>query len=352
LRQVVIVRHGAPDVLQTRELADPLPGNGEIRIAVRAAGVNFADVMARIGVYPDAPKPPVVVGYEVSGVVDAVGPVSSERAPGRESGTAGGITRRVGDRVVALTRFGGYADRVVVPQEFAFPIPDTLDFVDAAAIPVNYLTALIALYRMANVTAGETVLIHGAGGGVGIAATQLARLRGARIIGTASATKHDAIRGQGVEHALDYRTANVSADVRRLTNRRGADVVLDPIGGRSFRDSYRMLAPLGRLVMYGASSIAPGERRSIWRAAITILQMPRFAPLSLMNGNRGVFGLNLGHLWDERRQLADAMMFVLAEVAAGRLRPVVARTFPLERAADAHRFIQSRSNIGKVVLIT
>jgi NADPH:quinone reductase-like Zn-dependent oxidoreductase len=338
LRQVVIVRHGAPDVLQARELPDPLPGDGEIRIAVRAAGINFADVMARIGVYPDAPKPPVVVGYEVSGVVDAVGSDVS--------------TRRVGDRVVALTRFGGYADRVVVPEDFVFAIPDTLDFVDAAAIPVNYLTALIALYRMANVMAGDTVLIHGAGGGVGIAATQLARLRGARIIGTASASKHDVIRELGVEHAIDYRTANVLADVRRLTSGRGVDVVLDPIGGRSFTDSYRMLAPLGRLVMYGVSSIAPGERRNIWRALTTILQMPRFKPLSLMDRNRGVFGLNLGHLWDERRRLTDAMMFVLSEVAAGHLRPVVARTFPLDRAADAHRFIQSRSNIGKVLLTT
>jgi len=126
--------------------------------------------------------------------------------------------------------------------------------------------------------------------------------------------------------------------------------VLDPIGGRSFADSYGMLAPLGRLVMYGASSIAPGERRSLWRALTTILQMPRFTPLSLMNRNRGVFGLNVGHLWDERRQLADAITFLLGEVAAGRLRPVVARTFPLERAADAHRFMQSRSNIGKVIL--
>ncbi len=338
MRQVVIVRHGEPDVLQTRELPDPVPGAGEIRIAVRAAGVNFADVMARLGLYPDAPRPPVVVGYEVSGVVDAVGP--------------GVTTHRVGDRVVALTRFGGYADRVVVPEDFAFPIPHTLDFVDAAAIPVNYLTALIALYRMANLTAGETVLIHSAGGGVGIAATQLARLRGARIIGTASATKHDAIREHGVEHAIDYRTADVPAEVRRVTNGRGVDVVLDPIGGRSFADSYRMLAPLGRLVMYGVSSLTSGERRSIWRALATLLQMPRFKPLSLMNSNRGVFGLNLGHLRDERRQLADAIALVLREVAAGRLRPVVARAFPLERAADAHRFIQSRSNIGKVVLIT
>jgi NADPH:quinone reductase-like Zn-dependent oxidoreductase len=348
LRQVLITRHGAPDVLVARESPDPVPAAGEIRIKVYAAGVNFADILARLGLYPDAPKPPTVVGYEVSGVVDAVGPVASERAADRESNRA---PPRLGDRVVALTRFGGYADRVVVPEEFAFAIPDTLDATDAAAIPVNYLTAFIALDRMANLAAGETVLIHGAGGGVGLAATQLARLRGARIIGTASTSKHDVIRQHGVEHAIDYRTADVVAEVRRLTNGRGVDAVLDPIGGRSFADSYRILAPLGRLVMFGVSSIAPGERRSVWRALTTIVRMPRFSPLSLMNSNRGVFGLNLGHLWDERRRLADAMTQLVGDVAAGRLQPVVARTFPLDRAADAHRYMQSRSNIGKVLLI-
>ena len=336
MREVVIVRHGAPEVLEMRDAPDPVPGDGDVRIAVRAAGVNFADVLARLGLYPDAPKPPVVVGYEVSGVIDAIG--------------SGVTTHREGDRVVALTRFGGYADRVVVPATFVFPMPDGLDDAAAAAIPVNYLTALIALHRMANVTAGETVLIHGAGGGVGIAATQLARLRGATIIGTASSGKHDAIRQQGVDHAIDYRQADVTAEVRRLTDGRGVDVVLDPIGGRSFTESYRLLAPLGRLVMYGVSSMAPGERRSLLQVLRTIMRMPTFKPLSLMNSNRGVFGLNLGHLWSERRQLADAMTLLLREVGAGRLRPVVARTFPLDRAADAHRFIQSRSNIGKVVL--
>ena len=129
-----------------------------------------------------------------------------------------------------------------------------------------------------------------------------------------------------MQHAIDYRTADVSAEVFRLTNGRGVDVVLDPIGGRSFATSYRLLAPLGRLVVYGVSSIAPGERRSVWRAATTLLRMPRFKPLSLMNRNRGVFGLNLGHLWDERRQLAKSMRYLLDEVGAGRLRPVVART--------------------------
>jgi NADPH:quinone reductase-like Zn-dependent oxidoreductase len=338
MRQVVILRHGAPDVLQLREVPDLTPADGEIRIAVRAAGVNFADVLARLGLYPDAPKPPVVVGYEVAGIVDAVGP-----------GVAG---HRKGDHVLALTRFGGYADQVVVPSGFAFAIPDWMNDADAAAIPVNYLTAFLALYRMANIAAGETVLIHGAGGGVGIAATQLARLRGATIIGTASVAKHDAIRRQGVHHAIDYRKANVVAEVRRLTHDRGVDVVLDPIGGSSFADSYRLLAPLGRLVMFGVSSIASGERRSLWRALSTIMRMPTFKPLSLMNRNRGVFGLNLGHLWDQQHQLAEAMSLLLREVTTGRLRPVVARTFPLEHAADAHRFMHLRANIGKVVLVT
>ena len=337
MRQIVIPRYGPPDVFELREAPDPVPRGDEVRVAVRAAGVNFADVMARIGLYPDAPKPPLVVGYEVSGIVDAVGQ---------------GVTRvREGDRVVALARFGGYATNVLVPESFAFPLRANVSDPEAAALPVNYLTALIALYRLANIAEGETVLVLGAGGGVGIAATQLAKLRGATIIGTASPAKHDALRRLGVDHLLD-RGADIAAEVRGITSGRGVDVVLDPIGGKSFATSYRVLAPLGRLVIYGVSTIAPGERRSWWHAVKTMLQMPKFQPLSLMNKNRGVFGLNLAHLWDERQKLGEAMQILIHELEAGRIRPVVAKTFPLEHAADAHRFIQSRSNIGKVVLTT
>jgi len=337
MRQVVIRRHGAPDVLELREAPNPAPGEGEIRIAVAAAGVNFADVMARLGLYPDAPKPPLVVGYEVAGIVDAVGR---------------GVTRvREGDRVIALTRFGGYATSVVVPAAFAFAIRAAMSDAEAAALPVNYLTALTALYRMANVTAGETVLIHGAGGGVGIAAIQLARLRRAVLIGTASIAKHDALRTFGVDHVIDRQAGDLAAEVRRITHDRGVDVILDPIGGKSFKTSYGLLAPLGRLVLYGVSAVATGERRSWWRAARAVLQMPRFKPMSLMSHNRGVFGLNLAHLWDEHRHLESGMQQLLLEVEGGRLQPIVSRTFPLERAADAHRFMQSRANVGKVVLI-
>ena len=337
MRQAVIVRHGAPDVFEMRESADPAPGPGEIRIRVRAAGINFADVLARLGLYPDAPKPPVVVGYEVAGHVDGIG----REVTGFSDG----------DRVVALTRFGGYSDTVVVPAGQVFHFPDQLSDSEAAAVPVTYLTAALALYRMAALAPGETVLVHNAGGGVGIAATQLARLRRATVIGTASAVKHHALRSFGVEHAIDYRTASVEAEVKRFTRGRGVDVILDPLGGASFGASYRMLAPLGRLIMLGISSMS-GEKRSAWRVLRSWWAMKPFDPLSLINRNRGVFGLNVGHLWDERRQLQPLMDFLMTELSAGRLEPIVARTFPLEKAGDAHRFIQNRSNIGKVVLTT
>ena len=337
MRQAVIPRYGDADVFEVRERPDPEPGDGEVRIRVRAAGINFADILARIGIYPEAPKPPMVVGYEVAGVIDAVG--------------RGVTTVHPGDRVVALTRFGGYADVVSVPGAQVYRFPDRLSDAEAAAVPVTYLTAVLALYKVAALSSGETVLIHNAGGGVGIAATQLARLKRATVIGTASAAKHDALRSFGVDHPIDYRHANVPNEVKRITRGRGADVILDPIGGASFGASYRMLAPLGRLVMIGMSSMA-GDRPSRWRAFKAWWAMKPFDPLSLINRNRGVFGLNLGHLWDERARVQPFMDLIFSELEAGRLTPVVARTFSLEQAADAHRYIQSRANIGKVVLTT
>ena len=338
MRQAVITRHGPPDVFEIREGPDPMPAAGELRIRVRAVGINFADILSRLGLYPDAPKPPMVVGYEVAGQIDAIG------------SDVTGFSE--GERIVALTRFGGYSDVVAAPAVQCFHFPDRLSDAEAAAVPVNYLTAAIALYRMAALAPNETVLVHNAGGGVGIAATQLARLRRAKVIGTASAMKHDALRSFGVDHAIDYRHANVADEVKKITRGRGVDVVLDPIGGRSFTDSYRLLAPLGRLIIFGLSAAAAGERRSWFRALRAWASTPRFDPLSMINRNRGVFGLHIGHLWEERGQLAPMMDMLMTELRAERLRPVVAKTFPLDRVADAHRFIQSRANIGKVVLTT
>jgi NADPH:quinone reductase-like Zn-dependent oxidoreductase len=293
--------------------------------------------LARLGLYPDAPRLPFVVGYEVAGIVDAVGD---------------GVSRqREGDRVLALTRFGGYSTSIVVPAAHALPIPPRLSDGEAAAIPVNYLTAFASMYKLGNIEAGETALVHSAGGGVGIAAIQLAHLRQAAVIGTASTRKHEALRSMGVERVIDPSATGVPAEVLKITGGRGVDVILDPIGGRHLRESYKLLAPLGRLVTFGAASVA-GERRNWLRLARVLLEMPTFRPMSLINSNRGVLGLNLGRLWSEERRVGAMMTEILEHMERGRLTPVIAKFFPLEDAAGGHRYLQSRSNIGKVVLTT
>jgi NADPH:quinone reductase-like Zn-dependent oxidoreductase len=336
VREIVMTRHGTPDVFEEVQRPAPEPGPGEVRIRVKAAGVNFADVLARLGLHADAPPMPWVPGYEVSGYVDALGP--------------GPTRHEIGRHVLALTRGGGYADAVVVPGDVVFNAPPNLSHNEAAAIPMSYLAAAIALYRMANLKAGETVLIHNAGGGFGVAALQLARLRRATVIGTSSPGKHNALRSLGVDHLLDYRAGDVEAAVMELTRGRGVDVVLDPIGGESLGYSYRMLAPLGRLVAYGLQQAVGGEHRNPLRALAALWNTPRFDPLKMISHNRGVFGLDITHLWTERRFLHATMEALLTDFGAGRLKAVVARAFPLARAADAHHFLQDRANVGKVVL--
>jgi NADPH:quinone reductase-like Zn-dependent oxidoreductase len=320
-----------------REIPDPHAGAGEVRIRVAASGVNFADVMARMGLYPDAPKLPCVVGYEVAGTVDEVG--------------AGVRGIAVGDKVIAPTRFKGYADLVVVPEAHVVALPDGMGFAEGAAIPVNYLTAILMLEVLGNVRRGDRVLIHGAGGGVGLAAVQLCTIYGAEIIGTASASKHAALRAAGVAHTIDYRTQDFVAETKRVTGGRGADVIIDPIGGENLRKSYRALAPLGRLVAFGVSSMAPATSRRILPALWQLARMPRFGFVRLMNDNHGVLGFNLGHLWDEMERLRRYLLTVLDYARAGRIRPTVAKTFPLTEAAAAHAFMQARENVGKVVLV-
>lgn len=336
MRQVWIARRGGPEVLEVREAPDPEPKSGEVRIRVRASGVNFADIMARLGQYPDAPPIPCVVGYEVAGVVDAAG--------------AGVQGLAEGDRVVSLTRFGGYGDTVVVPAAFARKLPDCLSFEAAAAIPVNYATAWIMLVRCGNVQAGDTVLVHSAGGGVGQAALQICRWRGAEVIGTASAGKHARLRELGVRHCIDYSTQDFEAEVKMLTSGRGVDIALDAVGGRSFRKSYRCLAPLGRLFMFGVSSAAVGKRRSLWAIGKTLAALPWFHPIPLIDANKGVFGTNMGHLWDVMDKLGADLDQVLALTEEGVFNPVVDQVFPFERAGEAHAYIQDRRNFGKVLL--
>ncbi|HEY3189946.1 MAG TPA: zinc-binding dehydrogenase [Solirubrobacteraceae bacterium] len=320
MRAVVITGHGDPSVLRVEERPDPVPGPGQVVIDVKAAGLNFADVMARMGLYPDAPKPPVVVGYEVAGVVEGTG-----------------------ERVLAPTRFGGQAERVVVRASDTMPLPDTLSYAQGAAIPVNYATAWAALMTYGNLQPGERVLIHAAAGGVGMAATQIAKRHGAHVLGTASPGKHEAIRANGVDEAFGY-------DLPRTLPK--VDIVLDAIGGASFRRSYDLLRAGGRLVAFGASSVVGGEKRNLVRAAPQALRMFRgFNLLEQMSASKAVIGLNLLTLWDDRQSLESFVAPLREMLEDGSLRPVVSDEVPFDRAADAHRIITERRNVGKVVLV-
>jgi NADPH:quinone reductase-like Zn-dependent oxidoreductase len=336
MKQIWIPKIGEPEVLEIREAPDPEPAPGEVRVRVEATGINFADILARMGLYPDAPKLPAVVGYEVSGVVDAVG----EGASGFSES----------DRVVCLTRFGGYSDVVCVPSVAARPIPDGLDFEGAASIPVNYLTAWLMLVRLGHVRQGETVLVHACAGGVGLAAVQICRHFGAEVIGTASPGKHHRLREMGVAHCIDYRSEDFEAEAIRLTDGQGVDIALDAVGGESFKKSYRCLGDLGRLFVFGVSGLAPGTKRNVLAALSGMFKMPSFKPIPLMNHNKGVHGVNLGHLWHRADELAAMLGEILGLFADGTFKPVVDRTFRFSEAADAHRYIQERKNFGKVVL--
>src|SRR3954454_9113895 len=284
MRAVVITKHGGPDVLQVQERPDPVPGPGQVRVAVQAAGLNFAEVMARMGLYADAPKTPCVVGYEVAGTIAELGE---------------GVTGvAVGDRVMAGTQFGGHAEQVVVGAGDVIALPEALSFEQGAAIPVNYSTAWAGLITYGNLQPGEHVLLHAAAGGVGIAATQLAKLHGAEVWGTASPSKHEAIRGFGVDHALDYTRDGWDSDLVDF------DLIMDAIGGESFNRSYGMLRAGGRLVAFGASSVVSGEKRNLLKAAPKALRMVRgFNLIEQMQSSKAVIGLNMLSLWKDRGTL-------------------------------------------------
>jgi NADPH:quinone reductase-like Zn-dependent oxidoreductase len=333
MRAVVITKHGDLSVLQVQERQDPPPpGPGQVRIAVRAAGVNFADHLARVGLYPDAPKPPVIVGYEVAGTIEATG--------------QGVDAARVGERVFAGTRFGGYAEIVNVQATDAVPIADSLSFEQGAAIPVNYATAWAALHGYGSLRAGERVLIHAAAGGVGIAAIQLAKAAGAEVHGTASPGKHPRLAEFGVDRVIDYRRDGWWKDLPPY------DIVLDAIGGASLKRSYDLIRPGGRLVGYGASAMQQGEKRSLRTAIPQLLPMLRgFNLIKQLSESKTVIGLNMLALWDDRGTLQPWIEPLSAAISDGVVKPVVHAAVPFAEAAEAHRILAARENVGKVVLV-
>jgi len=287
----------------------PQPRPGEVRVRVRAAGVAFADVLMREGMYPGTPKPPFTPGYDIAGVVDADG---------------GGWKK--GQGVVALTRIGGYAEYACVPEAALVAAPPELDPAATVSLVLNYLTAYQMLHRMARVTAGERILVHGAGGGVGTALLELGRLAKLEMLGTAS-------RGELLPG--------------------GVDAVFDAVGGRQWRRSYAVLRGGGRLIGYGFSAATSGGRRDLLKGAVALAGMPRFSPLGMMDVNRMVAGYNVDRLRMQRPEWYRADLAVLVGMlAAAQIKPVVHARLPLADAARAHEMMGSAEGAGKIVLVS
>lgn len=344
-QQVWIPSVGNPNVLDVRTEPIPTPGRGEVRIRTDAVGVNFADILIRRGLYPDAPPLPVCPGYEVSGTVDATGPGPSRFEEG--------------DAVLALTRLGGYSTHVVVREKQVLARPCEMSPEEGAALLVNALTAFQSMIVMGGLRRAEElggkatqVLVHGASGGVGTAASDLGQIYGAELFGTASSSKHRYLDARGYDHAFDSRTDGWIEGVLHYTQGRGVDLVLDPIGGAHWADSLRVLAPTGRLVLCGFSTLVDRHPLQWWRA---LLGVPwwQMSPFSLLNANIGVIGVNMARLWDAAEP--DVVLWarkLLRYYRQGELQPHVHRRFPLGEAAAAHAYLEGRRSVGKVVLVS
>jgi NADPH:quinone reductase-like Zn-dependent oxidoreductase len=340
--EIIIPKAGVPEVFTQRPLQLRAPAANEVRIEVQAAGINFADISARLGFYPDAPPFPFAPGYEVAGRVNAVGSAVTHL--------------QEGDAVCALTRFGGYATAVVTDAGQVMPLPPEVDPELAAAVPVTHLTAHCCLYAAGGFGDGMSVLILGGAGGVGSAALQMCRRHSeVTLFATAgSDAKCDWLRRNGADHALNYHTVDLVAAVRAATGGRGVDLVLDPGGGSSLLRSLRATAPLGRVVFFGVRDASPGKKRQIWPIVREVLPLRFFNLIPLLQRNVGVHGINMLTLAAAAPERTRSwFQQILRGVADGSLQPVVDQRFPLTAAgaAQAHHYIQDRKNIGKVLLV-
>lgn len=320
MKQVVVTRFGGPEVLELRDVPLPEPGPGQARLRVRAAGVNYADIMQREGLYPNGPKPPYPAGFEVAGVVDALGP------------GAGGW--KEGDAVLAFCE-GGYGEYALAQAARLMPKPPTLSFEQAVAVPCQYLTAYHALLTLGRLEAGRTVLLHAAAGGLGTLMAQIARNTGAVVIGTCGSEEKCALlRGLGCPHPVNYSAVDFAGAVMEITGGRGCDLIVETVGGDTLTRSLRCLKPRGTLITLGVAGKTPAMVNTV----------------DLLANNWTVAGFHLTAYTADRAAMGRAFSDLNRWLAEDRLTVVARHTFPLERAAEAHRQISARGTVGKVVL--
>ena len=336
MKSVILTKYGGPDVLKVQEFNSPEPKSNEVRIKVHYAGINFAEIMARMKLYPGGPKPGSVLGGEVSGVIDKIG----EQVKGLE----------IGQKVMGLSLKGSYSSHVCLESKSIIPLPTNFKLDEAAAFPVIYITAYMMIFDLGNLQDGDTFLIHGAGGGVGTAAIQLAKTKNIKIIGTSSSWKHDRLTKMGIDKCIDYNTEHTEKEIMNFTDGKGVDLVIDPIGAKNWKMSYNVLARMGKLIIYGDQNLVKGDKLKPMVAMKELYLMPKYRPMDLMANNKTVMGYHLGrfqgHEWKVKRSIENLIQLINKHD----IHPIIDSKFSYEKASEAHRHIQNRKNFGKVLL--
>uniref|UniRef100_A0A8C6L599 Vesicle amine transport 1 n=1 Tax=Nothobranchius furzeri TaxID=105023 RepID=A0A8C6L599_NOTFU len=319
-RALVLTGYGGYEKikLQVKTLKKPQLKPGEVLVRVKACGLNFAELLGKQGLYDLLPAPPVIMGMEGSGVIEAVADDVKDR--------------KVGDRVIAMDRCGMWQELVVVLAKRTYPMPDEMSFEEAAALPINYMTAYMMLFEMANLRPGKSVLIHMAAGGVGIAATQLCQtVQDVTVFGTASASKHETISQGGVTHPIDYRTKDYVTEIRK-NSPKGVDIVLDPLGGSDTQKGFGLLKPLGMIIAFGAANCVTGQKKNLLAMAKTWYNQLSLNTLKLMQTNKAISGFHLGYIDDE--ELFDGTIFKLLELyKQGKIKPRIDSCYHFEEVS-------------------
>jgi len=338
MKAAVITHFGTPDVLKIKDVPTPVPGEGDVLVKVRAIGVNFADVFARLGLYPSIPKAPFVPGIEYAGVVEKTGK---------------GVRRlKKGDKVFGFTKQNGYAEYVCLKQEYVIKMPPRMSFEQAAAFTVAYLTAYHGIVNLAHGHNGEKILIHAGAGGVGIAAIQLAKHLGMEVYTTVgSEEKARAVAAQGADHIINYRDHDFADVIRRTTDSYGIDVIMDGVGGPAYKKGVKLLAPMGRYILFGLSSVNAPRRINLGRIIVDFLTTPRILLPLQLERNVGFHAFNLYFLTHKVEFMTGSLQKLIDYYRAGVLRPLIGTTFPLADVVKVHKLLQSRKAIGKIVMI-
>ena len=336
MRAAVLIKNGSAfKAFELREVPIPLVKQGQVLIKVVAFGLNFADVMARKGMYKEAPPLPAILGYDVAGIIEEIG--------------QGVLNVKKGDRVTAMTRFGGYAEYAVTNASAVAAIPDELDAATATALTTQYCTALYAAAEMVNLHKGNTILIQSGAGGVGTALIQYALHKQCEIFATAgSETKINYLSEMGVHHPVNYNTQDFETVAKKITNQKGIDVIFDAVGGKSVKKGIRLLAPGGRIVCYGASALT---NKNIFGKIKTALDFGFYHPAMLMMPSKSIIGINMLKIADHQPQVIERTLTeVMKLYSAGIFVPQIAKVFLGTAIDEAHEYLENRKSIGKVVV--